>query len=555
MNVINRFLCFSSLLIVFSGGSAQTTARFGYFSYKGNDKRFDKVLDTYNQYFNPILAGFYPDPSVCRKGDNYYLVTSSFAYYPGVPVFTSKDLVNWKQIGHALNRDSQLKLHHHSVSEGIFAPSISYNERNSTFYLVTMNMGERQVFYVKTKDPFAGWSEPVQLRAGGMDPSFFFDNDGKAYLVYTTMPSGGQNYEGEMSIHAHRFNVENDSVYGESVELVRGGSNIALKPQWIEGPHLYRVGKYCYLICAEGGTQNEHSEVVFRSENPLGPYESYSGNPILTQSGLDFREDAVTSTGHANLIQTPKGDWWAVFLGCRPYEGDLYNTGRDTYLLPVTWKNGWLHILDKGKPIPAIVNKPNLHQTDNQLTGNFSFTDRFEKKALDMGWIFLRNPIPGFYSFDNGNGIIINALPVNIRQKKSISSIFRRQQHTTFVAETEVDFTPLTENDLAGITVFQNEEYNFVFGKTILDGKLSIVLSRTEKETVVTGSTALADNEMHQPLKLRISGDGRYYSFSYTVGEAPWRIMLQDVDAANLSTNRAGGFVGTVIGLYATSNK
>jgi alpha-N-arabinofuranosidase len=543
------------MLVVCCNVAKTQTAGFKYFSYSGNDERFDKTIDRTSQYFNPILTGYYPDPSVCRKGDTYYLATSSFSFFPGVPVFTSKDLVNWTQIEHALSRESQLPLHNLGVSEGIFAPSLTYNEENETFYMLTMNMGKRNVFFVKSKDPTKGWSEPISLKAGGMDASFFFDNDGKAYIVYCTLPIGGQKYQGEMAIHMNQFCLGGDTVISNKVELIRGGTHIEHEPQWIEGPHLYHIGEYYYLMCAEGGTGSQHSEVIFRSKNLAGSWEEFEGNPILTQRDLkdSRRPDIVTSTGHADLIQTPEGDWWAVFLGCRPYEDDFYNTGRDTYLLPVKWENGWPIILDAGKAVPAIVDKKDLQPTDTYLTGNFTYTDRFEGDTPDIQWIFLRNPKPDFYSLA-GNGIILKALPVNIMQKESPAAVFRRQQHTSFTAETEVIFTPQSEKDLAGMILLQNEEFNFVFGKTILNGKPAVILSCTEKATAVIGSVILTEDQTNQPLKLKISGCGRYYSFCYAAGDEKWHTLACGVDAVNLSTNRAGGFTGNVIGLYATSN-
>lgn len=543
------------MLAVCPIAKAQNAATFGYFSYSGNDVRFDKPIDRASQYINPILAGYYPDPSVCRKGNTYYLATSSFSYFPGVPIFTSKDLVNWTQIGHALDRDSQVSLHNLGVSDGLFAPSLTYNENNDTFYMLTMNMGKRSVFFVKSKDPAKGWSEPIPLKAGGMDASFFFDTNGKAYIVYCTLPIGGQNYSGEMAIHMNEFCLKGDSVLGDRVELIRGGTHIEREPQWVEGPHLYHIGKYYYLMCAEGGTRSQHSEVIFRSKSLSGPWEEFEGNPILTQRDLtdEHRPDIVTSTGHADLIQTPKGDWWAVFLGCRPYEADLYNTGRDTYLLPVMWKKDWPVILEPGKPVSSLVEKKNLQPVEgNHLTGNFTYTDRFEGNTPDMQWIYLRNPQPDFYSLA-GKRITIKALPVNITEKESPAAIFRRQQHTSFTTETEVSFTPQSEKDLAGMVLLQNEEYNFVFGKTVLNGKPAIILSRSEKNTAVIGSAVLTKEQAAQPIKLKISGCGRYYSFYYGVGDDEWYTIATGVDAANLSTDRAGGFTGNVIGLYATS--
>lgn len=158
--------------------SAQQQACFNYFRYSGNDTRFDRPIDRTRQYFNPILAGFYPDPSVCRKGDTYYMVNSSFGFFPGVPLFTSQDLVNWKQAGHVLDRPGQLPLGGQGVSGGIFAPSIAYNEHNNTFYMITTNVG-RGNFFVKSANPEEGWSDPIWLpTVGGIDPSCLFHKEG-----------------------------------------------------------------------------------------------------------------------------------------------------------------------------------------------------------------------------------------------------------------------------------------------------------------------------------------------------------------------------------------
>jgi alpha-N-arabinofuranosidase len=534
--------------------SAAQTAHFGYFKYTGNDSRFNQSIDKTRQYFNPIMAGFYPDPSVCRKGDTYYLVNSSFSFFPGVPIFTSKDLVNWTQIGHVLDRKSQLPLEGQHVSGGIFAPAISYNEKNKTFYMITTNVGAGN-FYVKSKDPAKGWSEPIYLRkVGGIDPSFFFDKDGRGYIVNNDEPLGGHAYEGERSIMLHRFDVAGDSVVGDQIQIVRSGTHVQKNPIWIEGPHMYRIGKYYYLMCAEGGTGTWHSEVIFRAKSPEGPWEeNKEGNPILTQrTGLDpNRADAVSSAGHADIVSTPDGKWYAVFLACRPYEEDYYNTGRDTYLLPVTWKDGWPTILKKDTPIPTVNDKPNLKPAENQWTGNFSYTDTFKDSKLNQRWMLLRNPTD-FYTI--GDGITIQSKDVNIAERKSPSAIFVRQQHTTFTAETQLSFTPRSEKDLAGFVLLQNEQYNFVFGETILNGKPAIVLDRAEGTNARIASVILSDQEQAKPIQLRIRGKGRYYDFQYASGNGEWQTLAKGVDAVNLSTGRSSGFIGACIGLYATAN-
>lgn len=539
-------------------GAMAQTATFKYFSYEGNDARFDKAIDNANEYFNPVMAGFYPDPSICRKGDTYYLVNSSFSFFPGVPIFESKDLVNWKQIGNVLDRESQLPLYNQGVSGGIFAPAISYNEKNKTFYMITTNIA-RGNFFVKTQDPAKGWSEPIYLKeVGGIDPSFYFDKNGKAYIVNNDAPSSTPNYEGERSIWIREFDVKNDCVIGEQKEIVRGGTHVVKNPIWIEGPHLFKEGKYYYLMCAEGGTCDFHSEVILRAKDPMGPWEEYTeGNPILTQrTGLDpKRPDIVTSAGHADLVKGPKGDWWAVFLACRPYQDDFYNTGRDTYLLPVTWKDGWPTILDKGLAIPTVNKKAGLQYEEGlNNTGNFKYTDNFDNGKLDMRWMYLRNPDFSAYSLGD-NGLTIKASDANIYERKPLSAVFRRQQHNTFTVETEVTFNPSNEKEMAGFALLQNEDYNFTFGKTKIGNRYAIVLTRAEKTNVVIGSKFLCEKCANKPVKLRIHGDGRYYDFSFSMDGKTWNVMARGVDAVNLSTHQSGGFIGACIGLYATKNK
>ena len=408
-------------------------------------------------------------------------------------------------------------------------------------------------FFVKTKDPEKGWSEPIYLpQVDGIDPSFFFDKDGKGYIVHNAPVDGGADYEGQRAIRILRFDVEGDSIIGTHKQIVRGGTHVEARPIWIEGPHLYRVGKYYYLMCAEGGTGGWHSEVVFRAKSPMGPWEEAPHNPILTQrTGLDpNRPNIVTSAGHADMVQGPKGDWWAVFLGCRPYEDDFYNTGRDTYLLPVTWRDGWPDILPKGEAISPVGSKADLQpQGINELTGNFSWRDDFSTPALAQRWLFLRNPSP-FWRVDGGR-LTLAPLSASIYQRESPSAVWVRQQHANFSAETSMTYTPRTADDLAGMVLLQNEDYNFVFGKTLVQGRQAVVLIRAEKSRAVIASAFVPEGD----LRLKIEGKGRYYDFYYALPGGDWQLLCRGADAINLSTGRSGGFIGACIGLYNTSKK
>lgn len=529
-------------------------AEFAYFEYQGKDNRFEVPIDHHREYFNPIIAGFYPDPSICRKGEDYYLVHSSFSFYPGIPIFHSKDLVNWKQLGHVLDRPSQLNLSEIRLSGGIYAPAIEYNPHNDTFYLITTCVDGIGNFIVKTQDPHGSWSDPILLpNVGGIDPSLFFDEDGQAYIVHNDAPAGAPEWEGHRAIWIHHFDTETDQTFGDKKLLVNGGIDPSTKPVWIEGPHIYKINHKYYLMAAEGGTSVNHSEVILTSEHVTGPYTPDLLNPILTQRDLPAdREDPVTSVGHADLIETPDGQWYALFLGCRPYEGDLYNTGRETFLLPVTWHNDTPIILDKGLAVPTVVSKAELKPEQNQLTGNFIWRDDFDADQLDQNWSFIRTPEEKWWNLKNGK-LQLDAINRNLYQITNPATLCKRQQHLVFEAETELYFHPTSNKEFAGLVCFQNEANNILFGKTIEDGVTKLlVVNRRKGEIARIAEYVLTNTQKDHPLILQVKGNNAYYDFCLKQ-DTETIMIAQQVDARHLSSNIAGGFVGAHIGLYATS--
>src|SRR5688572_26740899 len=290
---------------------------------------------------NPVLAGFYPDPSVLKVGPDYYLINSTFSYFPGLPVFHSKDLKNWKQIGNVISRPSQMNFMGHRMTRGLFAPAIDYH--NGTYYVTCTLIDRGGNFIVTAKDPAGPWSDPTWLpEVKGIDPSLFFDN-GKAYILYNSAaPDNQPLYSGHRTIRMYEFDAANLKVVGEEKILVNGGVDISKKPVWIEAPHFIKRDKWYYLYAAEGGTSVNHSEVVLRSESPWGPFIPYENNPILTQRDLPAdRKHPITSAGHAQFVEGPDGKTYAIFLAVRPYSNNFYNTGRETFIAPVEWKNGW----------------------------------------------------------------------------------------------------------------------------------------------------------------------------------------------------------------------
>jgi len=228
-----------------------------------------------SEFCNPLLAGFYPDPSICRVGSDFYLVCSSFSYFPGIPIFQSRDLVNWKQIGHVMDRPEQLNLDSLGVSRGIFAPAIRYNK--GLFYVTCTLVDKGGNFVVYSKKPEGPWSNPVWLpQINGIDPSLFFDDNGRSYIVYNSIaPDNKPLYEGHRTIRLRAFDEATLKVVSEEKILINGGVDISKKPIWIEAPHIFKVGGLYYLIAAEGGTAGWHSEVVFKSTNVEGPYTPF----------------------------------------------------------------------------------------------------------------------------------------------------------------------------------------------------------------------------------------------------------------------------------------
>jgi xylan 1,4-beta-xylosidase len=509
-------------------------------------------------YTNPILAGFYPDPSICRAGDDYYIVNSSFAYFPGLPIFHSKDMVSWKQIGHAMDRPEQLPLLGAGVSRGLFAPAISYYK--GIFYIVCTLIDRGGNFVITATNPAGPWSNPTYLKeVNGIDPSLFFDETtGKAYIVYNSDPPENKTlWDGHRSIRMYEFDYRNKKVTGQEKLLVNGGVDTTKKPVWIEGPHIYRINGWYYLMCAEGGTAYNHSEVIFRGKSPEGPFIPWEGNPILTQRHLDrSRKNPVTTTGHADLVQTQNGTWYAVYLGCRPYEGEHYNIGRETFLNPVTWTtDGWPVIL-KGTeevrfryplPLPGVNKKP-----VNPFSGNFTFRDDFTSGKMNHRYTFLRTVTDKWYSTTATKGhLSLQVRPQTVSGTENPSFVGFRQQHHTATVTTKLKFSPAAENEKAGIVIFQNEEHYYYLCKSVSGGKPVVQLYRSSKDTMQL-LTARQLPSANRDVYLRIEPKNAVYTMSFSIDGKKWTV-LQDVDAKFLSTSTAGGFVGSVFGLYATS--
>lgn len=553
---------------------AKNAPVFTSFSYKGEDAVYDNTPLKAGEMYAPLLQGCYPDPSICRKGNDYYLVCSTFAMFPGVPIFHSTDLVNWKQIGHVLDRVSQLELHDCGISAGVYAPQIIYNKNNDTFYMITTEFsGGFGNIVVTTKDPLKGWSDPYKLNFEGIDPSLFFDEDGKGYVVHNDAPDPGTaQYPGHRVIKVWEYDVENNQVIpGTSKIVVSGGVDITKKPDWIEAPHIYKKNGWYYLMCAEGGTGGNHSEVIFRSKNVFGPYEPAGSNPILSQRHLPSqRVNKIDWAGHADLVEGPDGKYYGVFLGIRPNEKSQVATGRETFILPVDWtgdfpvfENGLIPMQMKTKGPKGV---ENLRMTSDEYfpSGNWTFNETFSNFPLDYRWIAMRGPREEFISKAKNGGLIINPSTNKITDRAPISALFHRQQHISYTAETTLLFTPKKEGEEAGLVLYQSERFNYML-VVALKGKqkvLRLIKNEGDRGGANTGdvnkttskATVIAEEEIDAkfPVNLRVIARGDKLQFFHYEAQKMFRQIGPDLSGSILTTDVAGGFTGNLIGLYAT---
>ncbi|RYY76834.1 MAG: glycoside hydrolase family 43 protein [Gammaproteobacteria bacterium] len=547
-------LFLGGLLFTLTSFATTQNIAFNHFSYEGKDDIFKAPLSQ-GEYQNPILAGFFPDPSIVRVDEDYYLVNSSFSYFPGVPIFHSKDLVHWESLGYILVSPKQLPLKNQQVSRGIYAPTLRYHK--GVFYLITTLVDVRGNFIVTATDPAGPWSDPIELpEVNGIDPDIFFDDDGRVYITHNDAPIGEPLYSGHRAIWQWEFDLKAKKIIKDSGRLiVNGGADIKQKPVWIEGPHIYKINGWYYLLCAEGGTSLDHSQVVFRTRNLKDAFVPYDGNPILTQRDLNSdRANPIAATGHADLVQTKEGEWWAVFLGTRPYDKKYFNTGRETFLLPVSWKNEWPVILEKGKSIPYRATAPaTAKRTTNNAptTGNFVWHDNFDNPKLNSEWNILGNLEGDWYQLNpETKSLQLTPTANRLSGLSQPAFIGRRQQHMHFDAKAELQL-PTSEHVSAGIAAFQNEAAHYYFGAELKDGKYLLFIEKTTKNSseIIT-SLSFGKNAFDKNIVLGMEGNAGKIDFYYYSKIGKRVNVLKNADAKILSTEVAGGFVGTYLGVH-----
>lgn len=486
---------------------------------------------------NPIRTGFHPDPSICRVGEDYYLVTSSFTWFPGLPIYHSRDLTNWSLIGHALTNPKAIDFNGMTDNDGIWAPTLRYH--NGTFYLITTAHGCGGNFYMTAKNPAGPWSDPVWLKdAPGIDPSLFFDVDGRCYYTGNRWDFKSA-WPAQCAVWMQELDLQKRCLVGERKTLAYGH---AANAKYAEGPHLYKIEDHYLLLMAEGGSDYNHAVTALTAKSLWGPYVPCTVNPVLTHRHLG-KDYPVQSLGHADLVQTPTGDWYAVFLGKRIVEGGLVPLGRETFLCEVSFQ--------KGEPIfnPGIgvignrLKRPPLPWTPVSKTDK---QNDFESSALSPEWATMRVPKQPFHHFADGN-LFLSLRPEMADSLVCPSMLLRRVHSHNFSATTTMSFSTRRANEWAGLVLYRTAKgyYSLLKGKNeirltkVLLGKKTIIATLPWKEKSVI---------------LRLVAKGATLTFYaglsndmlYQVGE------VQSVDA--VSDNKVNRFNGTGVGIYATSN-
>jgi len=532
------------------------------------------IFNVYSQdtFLNPIINGGYPDPSIVRVDDDFYIVNSSFEYFPALPIHHSKDLVNWELIGYGIDRPSQgtgkVNLYDVQQQGGIHAPSIRYHD--GLFYIVTTNVyspidkskpTEMVNFILTAKNPAGPWSDPYVIEgAPGIDPDIFFDDNGKVLFV-GTHDTGNPNKNGIGEIWIQELDLNNWKLKGQRHSIWRGACGGCC----VEGPHIYKqYGRY-YLMVAEGGTSYNHAVMIASSKNIEGPYDSNPKNPILTSRHLS-NNNWVHSTGHADLVQLKDNRWYMVSLGIRNEMDSTSNMGRETHLMPVVWEEAWDNWVEveKGRWEPVIIKWPvvapntgkverntSIPFLEKKQNINYSFYDDFTSSKLDLQWNFRRVPRENTYELNSKNKTLkLNLSPESFELRSQYNLMGFRQKETEFEYSSSMNFKPKKNFSEAGLSIFsQDDNYiNFTVKKHNNKTLLNLSVKPRDQKLDIIKSIPLKYNEN---IILKIVSKDNKYIYYYSLDDGNSFDVFTET-GANLVLCK--GYIGTNLGLYASSN-
>ena len=524
-------------------------------------------------YINPIISGAHPDPSICRVGDNFYIVNSSFEYFPGLPIHHSKDLVNWELIGHGLHREDQcngeMNLVDVQSDGGIHAPTIRYHK--GKFYIITTNVynsgdgkpGLMRNFIITAENPSGPWSDPHIIEgAPGIDPDIFFDSDGKVYFIGTHNP-GDMNSNGIGEIWVQELDIKNWMLKGERKTVWDGVFGCCT-----EGPHIYKEHGLYYLLVAEGGTGKNHAVMMAASENIFGPYEENPRNPVLTTRHVT-EDYFVNSTGHADMIELPDKRWYMVSLGKRnDLDGDA-NMGRETYLTPMVWEPTivkWQQVTDtKWEPVNYLfpVASPltgkveryeKLPFQDKPQYKNNTFMDDFLVSKLDLEWTFIRVPQNNTYSLEANAGLLrLYTKPGTIENRKRFSMIGFRQRESDFEYQVKMEFDPKDDKVESGIIHYQKES-NYLSNTVYKESKRFYLEQRLKEKDEVNEKTIkrILLKDYKNNILFKVVSKNDKYTFYYSLNNGENFKYYSSLDAIKMLDRN---YTGALLGVYSTSNE
>ena len=520
-----------------------------------------------NKIRNPIIPGFYPDPSICRVGDDFYLVCSSFELYPGIPVFHSRDLANWEQIACAMTLENGFHVNANMGTGGVMAPTIRYHD--GSFYIINANFGDKGNFYVTAKDPGGPWSSPHWITdIPDIDCSIFFDRDGSCYLV---SPGDDPAEDNGRAFFLTPYDIKEGKACGERKKIW----NSALRKAWApEAPHIYHIGEYYYLLIAEGGTEHFHSAMIARSETIDGWYEGYRGNPVLTHRHLGLYYP-IDNIGHADLVDTPDGSWYAVMLGSRILDGPHKNFGRETFIWPVEWERGWpVFSPGSGKvewEYPAAAGLPwTPYEGEKER-------DEFDSPDLPLYFSFWGTPYQDFWKIKDSR-LFLKCLPKTTaeplkgydpgrpdqRRDACVSFLGRRQRKADFDVALSMEFE--AENkEAAGLIFMQAANHQLRLEKLLHNGRpvlrLILVTSIQKGLPFLPGYEAETFEKVLEShpvkegvLSLMARVRRQKISFLYQEEGEEWKQFDVSGNGAEINPEEIGGMIGTMIGMFATSN-
>lgn len=503
------------------------------------------------KYQNPIIRGFHPDPSICRVGSDYYLVTSTFEYFPGIALFHSRDLVNWKQIGNCITRPGQLDYAKFKDSGGVWAPTIRcYKGR---FYVTAAIDGMGNMI-MHTDDINGEWSAPVWTDFGGIDPSICFDGD-EAYYCTNDFTNGHE------AIVLAKIDPDTGIRKEECREIWNGTGG-----GWLESPHVYHIGDYYYILAAEGGTNYTHMETAARSKNIYGPYENCPYNPVLTNRNDTTKQ--IQCAGHADLIDDENGNWWMVHLGTRSVLKSKTPLGRETFLTPVEWKEGWPVAVNRRakleNELDRIVCRTKKENAQNKnaygqieternihIGNSFHFKPNFSVSSWEPQWLWLREPDITLYE-RKSNALILHPSAFDFKAPAQPCFVGICQPDIDCHFQTTFTFEP-KDGEEGGMLLYLSSNFYYRICKRKQKGKTQLAVIRKLDDVEVTDYVKELEST-ESPITIYINASAVGYHITWKTEDK----VLEDAGTYSLRflcteiENRC--FTGTIIGIYAADH-